>query len=207
MEFNLNKRAMASFSTKEWPKTAYPKTLLSIVASFGGLAIFLLLASTLLVSQPIGDSVSSLGYSVSESSDIANPFLGRGKSISMVLAGHRNEVISQYGGAKSAESGRGDGEGSVIEKNGSLKSQDNSGTSDPGQAESEKLKDNLPHSKVTQEEDGNRSSSHNTAFEGNAPVSSNDVPKELTKTLESSAATTNLSQANVFDSGTKSHCH
>ncbi|KAL0304171.1 UNVERIFIED_CONTAM: protein YLS7 [Sesamum radiatum] len=193
---------MSPVSTKEWPKTAYPKSLLYIVAVFGGLAVFLLLASTLLVSQPIGDSDSSLSYSVFDSGrlDIANPFLGREKSNSTFLKGHRNEVISQYDGTKSAESGKSYGEGSVTEKNGSAKPQDKSGTSDSGQAESEKLKDHLPHSNVTQEEDGNRSSSHNTAFEGNTSVSSNNVPIELTKTLESSAATTNLSQANFVDS-------
>ncbi|KAK4431586.1 protein YLS7 [Sesamum alatum] len=184
---------MSPVLTKEWSKTAYPKTLLYIVASFGGLAGFLLLASTLLVSQPIGDSDSSQSYSVSDSNhiDIVNPFLSREKSNSTFLAGHRNEVNSEYGGTKSAEYGRGDGEGSVIEKDGSAKPQDKSGTSDSGQAESEKLKDHLPQSKVTQEEDGNRSSSYNTAF---------DVPIESTKTLESSAATTNLSQTNGVDS-------
>ncbi|KAL0400853.1 UNVERIFIED_CONTAM: protein YLS7 [Sesamum latifolium] len=193
---------MSPVSTKEWPKTAYPKTLLYIVAVFGGLAVFLLLASTLLVSQPIGDSDSSLSYSVSDSGrlDIANPFLGREKSNSTFLEGHRNEVISQYDGTKSAESGNGYGKGSVVEKNGSAKPQDKSGTSDVGQAESEKLKDHLPQSNDTQEEDSSRSSPHNTAFEGNTSVSSNDVPIELTKTLESSAATTNLSQANFVDS-------
>ncbi|KAL2227162.1 protein YLS7-like [Sesamum indicum] len=193
---------MTPVSTKEWPKTAYPKTLLYIVALFGGLAVFLLLASTLLVSQPIGDSESSISYSVSDSSriDIANPFLGREKSNSTFLEGHINEVMSQYDGTKYAESGKGYGEGSVVEKNGSAEPQDKSGTSYSGQAEYEKLKDHLPHSNVTQEENGNRISSHNTAFEGNTSVSSNDVPIELTNTLESSSATTNLSQANVVDS-------
>ncbi|KAL0317699.1 UNVERIFIED_CONTAM: protein YLS7 [Sesamum angustifolium] len=173
---------MSPVSTKEWPKTAYPKTLLYIVALFVGLAVFLLLASTLLVSQPIGDS-DSLSYSVSDSSrfDIANPFLGREKSNSTFLEGHRNEVMSPYDGTKSAESGKGYGEGSGVEKNGSAKPQDESGTSYSGQAESEKLKDHLPHSNAAQEEDGNRSSSHNTAFEGNTSVSSNDVPIEFNK--------------------------
>lgn len=48
-------------SAKEWSKIAYPKALLSIIASVGGLAVFLMLASTLLV--PFGDgSEPSLSY-------------------------------------------------------------------------------------------------------------------------------------------------
>ncbi|KAK4385073.1 protein YLS7 [Sesamum angolense] len=128
---------MSPVSTKEWPKTAYPKTLLYIVALFVGLAVFLLLASTLLR-----------------------------ESNSTFLEGHRNEVMSPYDGTKSAESGKGYGEGSGVEKNGSAKPQDESGTSYSGQAESEKLKDHLPHSNAAQEEDGNRSSSQCDLYRG-----------------------------------------
>ncbi|KAI3458256.1 hypothetical protein Pfo_014919 [Paulownia fortunei] len=203
---------MNSILIKGWPKTAYPKALLSIVASVGGLAIFLLLASTLLVSQPIGSTVrgyfygvdssrkigseSSLSHSVSESSHIVNPFVDRGKSNLTILEGHKNEVISQHGDTESGESGEGDGKGTLIPQ-----SHDKNEPSDSGQVEFENSKDKLPHSKVRQEEDGNRSSSlHDALFGGNVSVSSNNQPTELTENVESSAATANLSQANIVDS-------
>lgn len=210
---------MNSVSFKEWPKTSYPKALLSIIASVGGLAIFLLLASTLLVSQPIGSTVrgyfygvnnsrkidfeSSLNHSVSESSPILKPIVDREKSNLTISVDHGNEVTSQHGGTKFAESGEGDSKETVIEKNQSPQSHYKYETSDSGLLESENLKDKLPHSKVAQEEDANRTLSlHDTAFGGNASVSSSNMPTELTESVESSAATTNLRQANVVDAGT-----
>lgn len=53
---------MRSSSSKESPSMAYPKTLLSIAASAGGLAVFLIIASSLLIAQPIGTTVSSYFY-------------------------------------------------------------------------------------------------------------------------------------------------
>ncbi|KAK6155812.1 hypothetical protein DH2020_010060 [Rehmannia glutinosa] len=158
---------------KEWPKTAYPKALVSIVASVGGLALFLLLASTFL----------------------------REIEFNCFFTGHRNEVISQNVGTKSVESGEGDGKVTVIENNRSPESQDKNETSDSGQVKSENSKDKFPRSTVTQEEDGNRSSSPNDAgLRKSDSFSSNNLPTDITETVESSAATTNLSRANVVDS-------
>lgn len=53
---------MISNSSKENRKTAYPKALLSILALAGGLAVFLIFASSLLISHPIGFTVSSYFY-------------------------------------------------------------------------------------------------------------------------------------------------
>ncbi|KAL6509470.1 Protein yls7 [Orobanche gracilis] len=202
---------MNSLSVKEWPKTAYPKALLSIVASVGGLALFLLLASTFLVSRPIGSTVRGYFYGVDNSrkvdsesylsrlvSDSSNLFEDRGKS--NITAWHVNEAISQNGGAKSDESG-GDGKLTVVENNQSPESQDQNEKLDPGQVESNYLKDELPESKVISEEDRNRNSSPDDAgFRKNASVSSNILTTEITEIVESSAATTNLNQANVVDS-------
>ncbi|KAK2971750.1 hypothetical protein RJ640_022889 [Escallonia rubra] len=44
------------------PVVAYPKTLTSIAASVGGLALFLIFASVLLLSQPIGSTVRGYFY-------------------------------------------------------------------------------------------------------------------------------------------------
>ncbi|CDP05671.1 unnamed protein product [Coffea canephora] len=55
---------MSSSSFKEIPAMAYPRTLVSIVASAGGLAVFLLIASSLLISGPIGSTFSSYFYGV-----------------------------------------------------------------------------------------------------------------------------------------------
>ncbi|PIN07906.1 hypothetical protein CDL12_19524 [Handroanthus impetiginosus] len=208
---------MSSGSIKEWSKAVYPKTFLSIVASFGGLALFLLLASTLLVSQPIGstvrgyfydvdssrkiDSESSLGHSVSDSSHIVNPFADREKSNLTISGGHENNVISQNGGAKSVGSGGDDDKGTVVEGNQSHESQDKNEMPNSGQIESDSSKDKLPNPKVTEEEDVNRSSSsHDATSGGDDTVSSNNMPTDVTESVESSPATTNLSQANVVDS-------
>ncbi|KAL6530210.1 Protein yls7 [Orobanche hederae] len=202
---------MNSLSIKEWPKTAYPKALLSIVASVGGLALFLLLASTFLVSRPIGSTVRGYFYGVDNSrkvdsesyfsrsvSDSSNLFENRGKS--NITAWDVNEVVSQNGGAKSDESG-GDGQLTVVENNQSPESQDKNEKLDSGQVESNYLKDKLSESKVISEEDGNRNSSPNDAgFRKNASVSSNILTTEITEIVEPSAATTNLNQANVVDS-------
>ncbi|KAL7107260.1 hypothetical protein ACP275_06G043200 [Erythranthe tilingii] len=195
---------MSSASAKEFSKNAYPKTLLSIVASVGGLATFLLLASTVLVSQPIGstvrgyfygvdsseksDSDSSLRHSVSEPSNIVSPYVDAGESNSTFSPGRENEVISQKGDTKSAESDGSDGKGTLFEKHRPPQSQDKNDVSDLGQVESENSNDKFPHSKETREEDVDRGSS------------SDNAQTDLTDVVESSAATTNSSQANVADS-------
>ncbi|KAL8539637.1 hypothetical protein ACS0TY_001301 [Phlomoides rotata] len=162
---------MSSVSLKEWPKNSYPKTLLSIISVIGGLAIFLLLASTLLVSQPIGSTVRGYFYGVSSSGKIDSepsfkPFLDSEKSNVSVSVDHGNEDTS---GTKNAESGEGDGKETVIEKDQFPKSQN---TPDSGQVESENLKDKLPLTEVAQEEDANKMLSlQDSVIEGNTSVS------------------------------------
>lgn len=197
---------MKSVSFKEWQKSSYPKALLSIIASVGGLALFLLLASTFLVSQPIGstirgyfygvngprkiDSESSLNLSASESGNIVQPFVGD-KSNVTVSADHQNEVND---GFKLDDSGEGDSKGTLVgrEKN---------ETSESGQVESENLEDKLPHPKV-EESDSKPTVLPDSSFEGSASVASADKPTVLTESVDSSAATTNLSQPNVVEAGT-----
>ncbi|XP_059306298.1 protein YLS7 [Lycium ferocissimum] len=59
---------MASFSSKDPSTLSYPKSLLSIVTTVGGLAVFLILASSFLVSQPIGAAVHEYFYGVQQHS-------------------------------------------------------------------------------------------------------------------------------------------
>lgn len=47
--------------------SAYPKSLVWIVASVGGLAVFLVVASLFLVSQPVGPAISRYFYGVNHS--------------------------------------------------------------------------------------------------------------------------------------------
>ncbi|KAK6135268.1 hypothetical protein DH2020_030989 [Rehmannia glutinosa] len=184
---------MNSVSMKEWPKTAYPKALVSIVASVGGLPY----SCCLLQPSWSRNQLSSRKID----SDIVNPFVDRGKSNLTAFTGHGNEVISQNVGTKSVESGEGDGKVTVIENNRSPESQDKNETSDSAQVKSESLKDKFPHSTVTQEEDGNRSSSLNDAgLRKSDSFSSNNLPTEITETVVSSASTTNMSRANGVDS-------
>ncbi|KAJ8552762.1 hypothetical protein K7X08_020155 [Anisodus acutangulus] len=59
---------MSSFSSKDPSTLSYPKSLLSIVTTVGGLAVFLILASSFLVSQPIGAAVHEYFYGVQQHS-------------------------------------------------------------------------------------------------------------------------------------------
>ncbi|XP_057798408.1 protein trichome birefringence-like 18 isoform X2 [Salvia miltiorrhiza] len=187
---------MKSVSFKEWQKTSYPKALLSIIASVGGLALFLLLASTLLVSQPIGstirgyfygvngprklDSESSLNLSAAESDHIVQPFVEGDKSNVTAFADHQSEVND---GSKLDESGEGDSKGTLIER---AKNE----TSESGQVESENLED---------KRDSMNTLLPDKSFEGSASVASGDKPTVLTESVDSSAAVTNLSQPNVAE--------
>lgn len=58
---------------KEASAMTYPKSLTSIVVSVGGLALFLIMASTLLVSQPIGSAIRSYFYTVNPSENLFSP--------------------------------------------------------------------------------------------------------------------------------------
>ncbi|CAI9762368.1 unnamed protein product [Fraxinus pennsylvanica] len=163
---------MTSLSTKELPTMAYPKTFLSIVASVGALALFLVLGSTILVSQPIGstvggyfygvdnlrkiDSVSILNNSVSDSNQNVNVVEERRKSNPAVLEGHGIEVSSQHGDNGSAVNSEGDGKGISVAKSQLPRSQDKDDSSDLKQVEVTNLKDKQPRSNVTREEKGNK---------------------------------------------------
>lgn len=163
---------MTSLSTKELPTMAYPKAFLSIVASVGALALFLILGSTLLVSQPIGstvrgyfygvdnlrkiDSVPVLNNSVSDSNRNINVVVDRRKSNPAVLGGHGIEVSSQHGESGSALNGEGDGKGILVEKSELPQSQDKNESSDLKQVEVKDLKDEQPGSNVTREQKENK---------------------------------------------------
>ncbi|CAI9111933.1 OLC1v1012282C1 [Oldenlandia corymbosa var. corymbosa] len=54
----------SSLSGENSQKMAFPKTVAPIVASAGGVAMFLVIASLLLISHPIGSTVSSYFYGV-----------------------------------------------------------------------------------------------------------------------------------------------
>lgn len=66
-----------NFGSPKEPVTmaAYPKSLHSIAASVGGLALFLIFASLLLVSGPIGSTVRGYFYDVDSSSKFDNSFI------------------------------------------------------------------------------------------------------------------------------------
>ncbi|CAA0809538.1 Protein trichome birefringence-like 18 [Striga hermonthica] len=199
---------MTSVSIKEWPKSAYPKALLSIVASVGGLAVFLLLASTFLLSQPIGSTVRGYFYGVESLSKIdsgsatihpspdssynVNQIEDVQKSNLTFPEGNGIEVNSQHGGTKSSEFG---------EDNRTPVSQEKTEISGSGQVVSENSKEKIQESKVPLEEDGNRIPSPNDAgFSKNASSSSTNVPNEITEVVESSDSTTEQSQAKFVDS-------
>lgn len=70
MKSNLNRMTLAS--AQGTPPTNYPKTLLSIVSYVGGLAVFLLIASSFLASQPNESSVRGHFYGVDSSRKVIN---------------------------------------------------------------------------------------------------------------------------------------
>lgn len=61
--------------------SAYPKSLLSIVASVAGLAVFLVLASLFMVSQPIGPTISRYFYRVNRSENFDFMSLANGTHV------------------------------------------------------------------------------------------------------------------------------
>lgn len=64
---------IGSTPAKEASAMTYPKSLTSIVVSVGGLALFLIMASTLLVSQPIGSTIRSYFYTVNPTENLFPP--------------------------------------------------------------------------------------------------------------------------------------
>ncbi|CAI9111934.1 OLC1v1012284C1 [Oldenlandia corymbosa var. corymbosa] len=91
---------MNSASSRENPqKMAYPKTLASIMASAGGLAMFLIIASLLLISHPIGSTVSSYFYGVDRTGKV-DLFVTRNRTTvsepsQINVSGNSNESSSE----------------------------------------------------------------------------------------------------------------
>lgn len=186
---------MTSVSFKEWPKSSYPRALLSIIAAVGGLALFLMLASTLLVSQPIGSTIRGYFYGVNSprksdsetSGHIFQPLVDREKANLTVPAVNQKEVNDGFSLAESGEGGGGGGVGALIEGNNSS-----------SQVESERLKTKVPPVEV---EESGIASLPDSSVDGNASDASSDEPAELVESVDSSAAaaTTNSSQPNVVE--------
>ncbi|KAL2540096.1 Protein trichome birefringence-like 18 [Abeliophyllum distichum] len=201
---------MASVSVKEQP--AYPKTLSSIVASVGGLALFLILASTILVSQPIGSTVRGYFYGVDHSREIDSIFT-LNESVSTVST--LNEPVSSVSTLKESVSGfnsqhddggsitigGGDGQETVVDKKQTPDSQDKNELSSLRQEEIKNLKDESPHSNISQQETGNKSSALPEFTEGDENAPSNNTQTELKDAVTSSPTANNRSQSDVVDSG------
>ncbi|KAJ6417783.1 hypothetical protein OIU84_001211 [Salix udensis] len=69
---------------------AFPRSISSMAASIGGLAVFLVIASLLLVSYPIGSTVSGYFYGIDSVGQVDLPiFEGNQSSIDR---GHDNDV-------------------------------------------------------------------------------------------------------------------
>ncbi|KAA8533820.1 hypothetical protein F0562_031337 [Nyssa sinensis] len=84
---------MTLASPKESPTmVAYPKTLLSIAFFVGGLAIFLILASMLLVSQPVGSTVRGYFYSIDHSKKFDNMSRGNERVTDSHLGGNVGDL-------------------------------------------------------------------------------------------------------------------
>nr|XP_027101050.1 protein YLS7-like [Coffea arabica] len=112
---------MASGSRKKTAAMAYPKTLLSIVASLGGLAIFLILASSSLISGPFrsGGIVNLIGTA---SDEIVVDFSRRGYVSSSILRSTRDgddfqESDGGFGDSRKAKSISQDNRGNDLIKN------------------------------------------------------------------------------------------
>ncbi|XP_022890288.1 protein YLS7 [Olea europaea var. sylvestris] len=192
---------MASVSVKEQLRTAYPKTLTSIVASVGGLALFLILASTILVSQPIGSTVRGYFYGVDRSRKI-DSLLTLKEQFSSVST--LNESVSgfnsQYDGGGSIRVGGADGQDTPVDKKQNPDSQDKSELSGSRQKESKNLKDESLHSNIKQQETGNKTSALPKVTEHDENAPSNNTREELKDAVISPTAT-NRNQSDVVDSG------
>ncbi|XP_075492170.1 protein YLS7 isoform X1 [Primulina tabacum] len=192
----------------EVARPAYPRTFLSIVGLVGGLSVFLVLASTVLVQQPIGSTVRGYFYAIDSSIEVRSHSSGgsvsnsnysdgspedtQGSS-SSVLGGYGNGGVSLHGNSKPSEKGGGDDSRTVIEKKHPPESLDKKDLSGSVQVESKNSKNVHPYSEVRYEEDSlTTPPSSATAAQKESPVSNNFTQTGLQKSLEPSAATINL---------------
>lgn len=85
---------MKSTSPKGPPTMgSYPKTILSIAVSVGGLAVFFIFASLLLVSQPIGSTVRGYFYGVDHSKKFDSVSFVNGTLINSPPSGNVKDMI------------------------------------------------------------------------------------------------------------------
>lgn len=76
--------------------SAFPRTLSSIAISVGGLAMFLIFASWLLISYPIGSTVSGYFYEVDKPTKFDLPiFRASGTGGNAPLSGYRNDIFKK----------------------------------------------------------------------------------------------------------------
>lgn len=192
----------------EVARPTYPRTFLSIVGLVGGLSVFLVLASTVLVQQPIGSTIRGYFYAVDSSTEVRSDSSGGSvsnsnysdgsskdiqRSSSSVLGGYGNGGVSLHGNSKPSEKGRGDDSRIVTEKNLPPESLDKDDLSGSVLVESTNSKNVHPYSEVRYEEDSlTTPPSSGTTAKKESPVSNNFTQTELQKSLEPSAATTNL---------------
>ncbi|XP_073292999.1 protein YLS7-like [Primulina huaijiensis] len=153
----------------EVARPAYPRSFLSIIGLVGGLSVFLVLASTVLVQQPIGSTVRGYFYFVDRSIDVHSDSTGGSVSnsnysdgspeedtdwsSSSVLTGHGNGGVSLFGYSNPV--GKvGDDEGRSVPEKLTPGSLAKNNLSSSIQVESKNSKNMHPYSEVRQEEDG-----------------------------------------------------
>ncbi|KAA8539833.1 hypothetical protein F0562_026525 [Nyssa sinensis] len=118
----------------------YPKSLLSIVVLVGGLAMFLILSSLFLVSQPIGSTVRGYFYGADHSKKLDTVSMGNGNVIDSQhdntdIDGSKKSHLPILGGSQSATDAYRNGDGGAIDKNQSSESRDTIGLSNSRQEE------------------------------------------------------------------------
>ncbi|XP_073125149.1 protein YLS7-like [Henckelia pumila] len=198
-------------SMTERARPTYPRTFLSIVSLVGGLAMFLVLASSVLIQQPIRSTVRRYFYAVDSSIDIhsdssggpvSNSKYNNGSpedalgSSSSVL-GYGNGGVSLRENNKHVEKGGGD-EGRPETEELTPGTLDKNGLSSSVHVESKNSKNMHLSSEDRQEEDGIANPpSSGTAAKKVSPVYNNFTQTEPHKSLEPSAATTNLKADDV----------
>ncbi|XP_075501223.1 protein YLS7-like isoform X2 [Primulina tabacum] len=153
----------------EVTRPAYPRNFLSIIGLVGGLSVFLVLASTVLVQQPIGSTIRGYFYFVDRSIEVHSDSTGGSVSTynysdgsseedtdcssSSVLTGHGNGGVSLFG--YSDPVGKvGDDEGRPVPEKLTPGSLAKNNLSSSIQVESNNSKNMHPYSEVRQEEDG-----------------------------------------------------
>nr|XP_043611916.1 protein YLS7 [Erigeron canadensis] len=161
--------------------SAYPKTILPIAASVGGLAFFLAFASLLLVYQPIGTKVSGYFYNVDQAPKIA--------------------IVSSYNETSIIENPVSDTEtkGKIVESN-------TSNTIDSGlektiDSESKKTADSSKDKTIDSDTKTNADSSNDKTIDSNTQPSADSAPD---RTVDSDTKTTiDLGPDKIVDSDVK----